>query len=219
MTDKSQECLVVGVFDNVDTFTTAIEKLVKGGHRRNDISILGDHQAIIDHFGTLPKSGELADRMDTPRDSLESHEYLKDMIDFLSDSLAVVAQIGTAAAAFAVGGPIGVSTGAAAETEDNLGGFLSRISDEHWHHRLEQSAHDGGIICWVRAEGENAAKKAEAVLAQSGANHIHRTAPSRRRSGRSTDGDDAPKTGKPPRKQIGRPCLARGRASGYAAIK
>jgi len=29
----------------------------------------------------------------------------------------------------------------------------------------------------VRAEGENAAKKAEAVLAQSGANHIHRTAP------------------------------------------
>ena len=174
MTDKSQECLVVGVFDNVDTFTTAIEKLVKGGHRRNDISILGDHQAIIDHFGTLPKSGELADRMDTPR---------------------------------------------AAETEDNLGGFLSRISDEHWPHRLEQSAHDGGIICWVRAEGENAAKKAEAVLAQSGANHIHRTAPSRRRSGRSTDGDDAPKTGKPPRKQIGRPCFARGRASGYAAIK
>jgi len=177
MTDQTQNCLVVGVFDNVNTFTAAMEKLVEGGHRRNDISILGDHQAIIDHFGTLPSTEELADRMDTPRDSLESHEYLKDMIDFLSDSLAVVAQIGSAAAAFAVGGPIGVSTGAAAETEDNLGGFLSRISDEHWRHRLEQSAQDGGIICWVRAEDGTAAKKAEDILAQSGADHIHRTAP------------------------------------------
>lgn len=177
MTDPSKECLVVGVFESVDGFSRALEELVAGGYRRSDISILGDHQSIIDHFGTMPDVDELADRMDTPRDSLESHETLGEMIGFLSDSMAVIAQIGTAAAAFAVGGPIGVSTGAAAETEENLGGFLERISDEHWRHRLERSAQDGGIICWVRADNSDAAEKAEKILADAGGGHIHRTDP------------------------------------------
>lgn len=177
MTDDNQECLVVGVFDDVDAFTTATERLVEAGHRRNDISILGNHQAIVDHFGTLPSVEELADRMDTPRESLQAHETVRDVLDFLSDSLAVVAQIGSAAAAFAVGGPIGVSTGAAAETEDNLDGFLERISDERWRHRLEQSVRDGGIICWVRADGNAAAENAESTLRNAGADHIHRTPP------------------------------------------
>lgn len=168
---------MVGVFESVDSFSSALEKLVAAGYRRSDISVLGGHQSIIDHFGTLPSVDELADRMDTPRDSLESHETLGDVVRFLSDSLAVIAQIGSAAAAFAVGGPIGVSTGAAVETEDNLGGFLNRISDEHWHHRLEQSVQDGGIICWVRADNADAAKKAEDILAVAGGEHIHRTDP------------------------------------------
>ena len=85
MTDKSQECLVVGVFDNVDTFTTAIEKLVKGGHRRNDISILGDHQAIIDHFDLRrPIYQQTAayghfgrDDLDLPWEKLDRVEALK----------------------------------------------------------------------------------------------------------------------------------------------
>ncbi len=187
MTDEHQECLVVGVFDNVNAFIEAMEKLVEAGHRRNDISILGNHQAILDHFGTLPGVEELADRMDTPRESLEVHDSVRDVIDFLSDSMAVIAQIGTAAAAFAVGGPIGVSTGAAAETDENLGGFLGRISDEHWRHRLEQSARDGGIVCWVRADSGTTAGNAEKTLKAAGASHIHRTAPCHRRFGPSTD--------------------------------
>ena len=177
MTDQPQNCLVVGVFDDADTFMAAMQKLVEGGHRRQDISILDNHHAVLDHFGTLPSVDELTDRMDTPRDSLDSHETLDSLIGFLSDSLAVVAQIGSAAAAFAVGGPIGVSTGAAAETEDNLGGFLDRISDEHWQRRLEQSVHDSGIICWVRADNTDTANKAEDILAAAVGDHIHRTDP------------------------------------------
>ena len=177
MTDPSQECLVVGVFANVETFSTALGKLVAKGFRAADISILGNHQALLDHFGTIPNIDELSDRMDTPRDSLESHQILGDVVDVLSNTLAIVAQIGSAAAAFAVGGPIGVSTGAAAETEDNLGGFLDRISDEQWRHRLEMSASDGGIICWVRAMDGETAKAAEDILAQAGGGHIHRTDP------------------------------------------
>ena len=177
MTDQSQECLVVGVFADVENFTTALENLVSGGFRATDISILGSHQALLDHFGTIPKVDELSDRMDTPRDSLDTHQLLGDVVEILSNSMAIVAQIGSAAAAFAVGGPIGVSTGAAAETDDNLGGFLERISDEQWRHRLEQSASDGGIICWVRAVGDDTASAAEGILAQSGGDHIHRTNP------------------------------------------
>jgi hypothetical protein len=177
MTDQTQECLVVGVFGNAETFSTALEKLVTRGFRATDISILGNHQSLLDHFGTVPKVDELTDRMDTPRDSLADHKALGDVVDVLSSTMAIVAQIGSAAAAFAVGGPIGVSTGAAAETEDNLGGFLERISDEHWRHRLEQSASDGGIICWVRATDDDTARSAEAILTAAGGDHIHRIDP------------------------------------------
>ncbi|MDA0786235.1 MAG: hypothetical protein O3B37_08080 [Proteobacteria bacterium] len=177
MTDQTQECLVVGVFGNVEAFSAALENLVAGGFSATDISILGNHQSLLDHFGTVPKVDELADRMDTPRDSLAGHKALSDVVEVLSDTMAILAQIGTAAAAFAVGGPIGVSTGAAAETEDNLGGFLERISDAQWHRRLEQSASDGGIICWVRAIDDEMAKSAASILAQAGGDHIHRTDP------------------------------------------
>ncbi|MBT4905680.1 MAG: hypothetical protein HOK98_08405 [Rhodospirillaceae bacterium] len=177
MTDQPQECLVVGVFGDVETFSTALEELVAGGFRATDISILGNHQSLLDHFGTIPSVEELTDRMDTPRESLASHETLDDVIGFLSDSLAIVAQVGTAAAAFVVGGPIGVSTGAAEETEESIGGFLERISDQQWRHRLEQSAGDGGIICWVRATDGDTAKAAEDILAQADGGHIHRTDP------------------------------------------
>ncbi|MEP4380428.1 MAG: hypothetical protein ABJ215_13780 [Alphaproteobacteria bacterium] len=177
MTDTSQECLVVGVFGDVATFSAALEKLVAGGFRAADISILGNHQSLLDHFGTIPSVDELSDRMDTPRDSLESHKLLGDVVEVLSDTMAIVAQIGTAAAAFAVGGPIGVSTGAAEETEESIGGFLERISDEQWHHRLEQSARDGGIICWVRATDDDSRISAEAILTEAGGSHVHRTEP------------------------------------------
>ncbi len=177
MTNPSQEFLVVSVFGNVEAFSTALEELVASGFHAADISILGNHQSLLDHFGTIPNVDELSDRMDTPRDNLETHQTLGDVVDVLSNTMAIVAQIGSAAAAFAVGGPIGVSTGAAAEAEENLGGFLARISDAQWHHRLEQSVSDGGIICWVRAQDDDTAKSAAAILAQAGGDHIHRTDP------------------------------------------
>lgn len=173
----NSECLVVGVFASTADFSSAIEKLGATGFEPTDISILGNHEDIVDHFGTVPTAAEMTDRADTPRETLESHESVRGIIDFLSETMAVIAEVGSAAAAFAVGGPIGVATGAAAETEDNLGGLLDRLADEHWRRRLEQSVSDGGLICWVRARDEDAAGRAEGVLKEAGGDHIHRAAP------------------------------------------
>lgn len=171
------ECLVVGVFTSPAQFSNALEKLVGAGFAQADISILGNHQDILDHFGNIPGIDDLADRPDTPRDTLEGHATMRGVIDFLADSLAVVAEIGSAAAAFAVGGPIGVATGTSAKAEESLGGFLTEIADDHWQNRLEQSARDGGIICWVRAPDAELAQQAEAMLKEAGGDHIHRTRP------------------------------------------
>lgn len=177
MNETEKECVVVAVFEQVDAFVRALEALTERGFTKADISILGPHQEILDHFGAIPDVDELADRSDTPRDSLEAHANVRAVVDFLSDSLSVVAELGTAAAAFAVGGPLGVATGASEQTDATVGGFLSRVADKQWHRRLEQSVRDGGIVCWVLARDRDAAKTAEETLAQAGGGHIHRIAP------------------------------------------
>jgi hypothetical protein len=174
---SDQESIFVAVFNDAKAFTRALESLVENGFTQSEISILGNHQDIVDHFGSIPAVDELADRADTPRESLDAHVSVRGVIDFLSETLAVVAELGTAAAAYAVGGPIGVASGASEQTDATVGGFLSRFADEHWQHRLEQSIRDGGIVCWVHASDAAAAGRAARVLDEAGGDHIHRIDP------------------------------------------
>lgn len=168
------ECVVVAAFDTIPKFAAALDGLVAGGFRQSEISILGDHQALVDHFGHVPSIDELIERMDTPRESLADESAMREVFRFLSDSLAVVVEIGTAAAAYAVGGPIGVATGATAATQSSLDEFLSDYSDDQLKRHLEENVRDGGIVCWVHAHDRAAAERATAAMETAGGNHLHR---------------------------------------------
>ncbi len=172
--NHSDDVYVAAVFQDVDGFRNALGSLVSAGFPAANISILGEHQAVADHFGgAIPAASELADRLDTPREPIDDEQTLEKAVRVLGESLSMIGTIGAAGIAYAVGGPVGVAvgTGAAAETkvEDVL---LNRV-DRHYSERFEQGIRDGGLVCWVHAQNENEAQRAQEVLKNAGGSEVH----------------------------------------------
>lgn len=165
--------IIVATYTSSEQFLTALENLLDNGVGSDQISVLSDHDAITDRFGRVPPAAELADRADTPRETLDARSSVDQAIDFISETVAVLTAIGTATAAFAVGGPVGVATGTSAATQLSVDEILSEHIDEEWRDRLQHSVQDGGIIVWVHANSEEDKAKAEAILQASGGQHVH----------------------------------------------
>ena len=166
---------VVGIFREVAAFERALDGLLKAGFDASTISVLGNHQAIVDHFGRVPRPDEMTDAADTPREALDTEVALHKAIDFIAGTLALISEVGAAAAAYAVGGPIGVAAGSADLTNTTVDGVLSGYVDGSYHDRFEESVRDGGIICWVHTADDDAVAAASQVLAAAGGEHIHET--------------------------------------------
>src|SRR3546814_19985745 len=48
----SEACVIVAAFDGIPEVAAALDALVAAGFRQSEISILGDHQALIDRKST-----------------------------------------------------------------------------------------------------------------------------------------------------------------------
>lgn len=166
---------VAGVFRDAAAFEGALAALLKGGFDADAVSVLGSHQAILDHFGRIPRPSVLSESPDTPREALETETVLRKAIDVIAGTLAVIGEVGAAAAAYAVGGPVGVSAKLADLTDSTVENVLAGYIDETYHERFEQNVKDGGVICWVHAPTDEAAAKAAQILTDAGARHVHET--------------------------------------------
>lgn len=166
---------VAAVFHDVAAFEGALDALMAAGFDASAISILGSHQALVDHFGEIPAPEELADAPDTPRDSLDTENTLHRAIDIIGDTLATISEIGAAAAAYAVGGPVGIASGAADTTDRTVEGLLSGYVDGRYRERFEENVRDGGLVCWVHAGDADGAARAAQVLSDAGGEHVHET--------------------------------------------
>jgi hypothetical protein len=164
---------VAGIFHDADAFAGALGALLKAGFDRAAISILADHDAVKDHFGHIPAPEELADRPDTPREDLDTEGALHRAIRFITETIAIIGEIGVAGAAFAVGGPVGAASGAATAADLSLGDIFTRYIDRQYHDRFEASVRDGGVVCWVHARDAKARDAASAALTEAGGEHVH----------------------------------------------
>ncbi len=153
----------------------ALDGLLKAGFDASAISVLGSHQAIVDHFGRVPEPDEMTDARDTPREALDTEVTLHKAIDFIAGTLAMISEVGTAAAAYAVGGPVGVEAGSADLTDATVESVLSRYVDNSYRERFEQNVRDGGMICWVHTPGDDAVAAASQILSAAGGQHVHET--------------------------------------------
>jgi hypothetical protein len=164
---------IVCVFHEVTRFEQALDNLLKAGIDASAISVLGSHQAILDHFGRVPQPDEMADAPDTPREALDTEVSLHKAIDFIAGTLALISEVGAAAAAYAVGGPIGVAAGSSDLTDMTVDGVLSGFVDHSYRDRFVQNIRDGGAICWVQTSDNDTAATASKVLRDAGGQQIH----------------------------------------------
>jgi hypothetical protein len=164
---------VTAIFHDANTFTKALGALLKAGFDRAAISVLADHDAVKDHFGRIPDADEMADRSDTPREDLDTEGALHRAIQFIAETAAIIGEIGVAGAAFAVGGPVGVASGAATATDMSLNDVFTHYIDRQYHDRFEESVRDGGVVCWVHVRGDKEHDTATATLKASGGEHVH----------------------------------------------
>lgn len=165
---------IVAVFHNTDAFVGALRALLEAGFDRAAISVLASHDAVKDHFGSIPEAETLADRPDTPREDLDPEGGLRAAIRFIAETVAVIGEIGVAGMAYAVGGPVGVAAGAASTADSTVTDVMSRFVEDQYRARFDQSVRDGGVICWVEALDAEAARKAHDILTASGGDHVHK---------------------------------------------
>ncbi len=164
---------VVGIFDNADAFMGALEALLAAGFDRASVSVLADHDAVKDHFGRIPAAEKLAERGDTPREDLDIRGGLNAAINFIAETIAIIGEIGAAGIAFAIGGPVGIASGASTAANLTVSDVLSRFVDSSYHERYEQSVSDGGVICWVHVRSPDEAGKARSALTAAGGKDVH----------------------------------------------
>jgi hypothetical protein len=85
----------------------------------------------------------------------------------------LISEVGAAAAAYAVGGPIGVAAGSSDLTDMTVDGVLSGFVDHSYRDRFVQNIRDGGAICWVQTSDNDTAATASKVLRDAGGQQIH----------------------------------------------
>lgn len=164
---------VAGIFHDADAFMEALEALLAAGFDRASVSVLADHKAVEDHFGRIPEAGRLAERGDTPREDLDVRGGLNAAITFIAETIAIIGEIGAAGIAFAIGGPVGIASGASTAADLTVSDVMSRYIDGRYHERYEQSVRDGGVVCWVHVRSADEAGKAKATLNTAGGSDVH----------------------------------------------
>lgn len=171
---SEQSAVVVGLFHDVAAFKRALDGLLKMGFDPSAVSVLGSHRAIVDHFGKVPPIGDIADAADTPREALDTEVTLRRAIDWIAGTLALISEVGAAAAAYAVGGPIGIAATSADLTDNTVEDLLSGYVDSTYRDRFEENVrHHGGLVCWVHVQDEEAVDTASDVLTAAGGSDVH----------------------------------------------
>jgi len=164
---------IAGIFHDADAFMAALEALLAAGFDRASVSVLADHKAVEDHFGRIPDAARLTERGDTPREDLDVRGGLNAAIAFLAETIAIIGEIGVAGIAFAIGGPVGIASGASTAADLTVSDVMSRYIDARYHERYEQSISDGGVICWIHVRSADEAGKAKATLSAAGGADVH----------------------------------------------
>jgi hypothetical protein len=167
----------VGVFAAGDDLETAIADLEMSGFDRASISVLGSDKAVEERIGRLYQSvAEAEDDPKAPRSAFISRGSRLEgeaaaitfpfFIGGLAGVFAVVASGGALAAAIAAT-VLGSAAGA------GVGGLLARTIARHHREQIEERLSQGGLVVWVSAPDEEAAKRALTVLGRHGGQDLH----------------------------------------------
>ena len=165
---------IAGIFRDLVQFEAAVAALREAGFAESQISVLGSAAALHEEYGRhVPPAEELADRADTPRETLETEGALKQVMSVLGEAAATISMLAVAGAAFFVGGPIGVAAQAGDRTDLTVESALDGLIDDSYAVRFKQNLTEGALVCWVDAPDAAGVIAAVKILEDAGGDHVH----------------------------------------------
>jgi hypothetical protein len=168
---------VVGVFGSGDKLEAAVETLAAAGFKREDISVMASHEAVVKNLNHRFETIEqMEDDSRVPRAAFVAKSDLAMgkaaaisiplYIGATVGSLAVVASGGALALAIAAAAAGGLAGG-------GLGGLAAHVIAEKHAKALEEHVAAGGLLLWVRISDRAREAEAIGVLSASGGEHVH----------------------------------------------
>ena len=167
----------VGVFGSGDKMEAAVERLETAGVRREDISVMASHAAVVDK---LHHRFEAIERMEDDPRVPRSAFVPKD--DFTAVKAAVISlplYIGASVGSLAVvasGGALALAVAAACAAGlagGGLGALAAHAIGVNHAKLLEKHVAAGGLLLWVRIDDRARETEVIAVLTASGGEHVH----------------------------------------------
>jgi hypothetical protein len=176
--DDSREIReVVGVFDSVDAFESAIDDLLSSGFDQSEISLLAAEETVDKKLGhKYTKVSEVEDNEAVPRTHYVQPEMIAEAQGALIGGLVYVGAIATVGAVVASGGALAsVIAGAALAGAGGglIGAVLAKLLGQHHARQIEEQLKRGGMVLWVRAFDPEHESRAMTILSQHSGRDVH----------------------------------------------
>ena len=186
MTQTSGAAMVreaVAVFDDVSSLEAAVDDLRAAGFDKDQISLLGGHQAVEQKLGHMyERVEEMEDDPEAPRTAFVSGKNIDVRENRLLGSLTILPTVIAAGTVVATAGAVAAAVVGTAVAGALLGTVFAHWMDRRHADWLQEQLDRGGILLWVRTPSEEDERKAMEVLTRYSAHdvHIHEIAVERR---------------------------------------
>jgi hypothetical protein len=168
---------VVAVFGSGDSLESAVDNLASAGFRREDISVMGSHEAVGRNLNHRFETIECME--DDPRVPQTAFIAKSDLAEAEAAVIGIPLYIGASIGSLAVvasGGALALAIAAAVAgglTGGGLGGLAAHVIGKNHAEALEKHMAGGGLLLWVRVSDCARENEAIGVLTTSGGEHVH----------------------------------------------
>ncbi len=164
-----------GLFSSNDDLQDAIRELEGAVFPRQDISVMGSHEALEGVFGT--QHVDSSNAMDDPATPRMAPSRPEEQTIGSAALVGIPAYIGAMTMALAAGAvSIPAAIGAAVIGGiggGTIGGVLSKILHDRYRHKIEEQIEEGGILLWVRTPDAEREEIAQNIMIKCGGHNVH----------------------------------------------
>lgn len=168
---------VVGVFHDADKLEDTIGDLEAAHFGRPDISIMADHDTVVDKLGH--RFSSVAKLEDSPKVPQSVFVRKEDLAEAKAAAIGLPLYLGAAGSALAVvasGGALAFAIAAAAAgglVGGGVGGVIAKVIGDHHAVTVEKNLESGGILLWVRVSNADREAAALKILNDRGGQDVH----------------------------------------------
>lgn len=164
----------VAVFEDVASLEAAVDDLRAAGFPEDAVSLLAGHDAVERKLGRMYRRvEELEDDPRAPRTAFVSEKNLAEREDRVLGSLTVLPTVIAAGTVVASAGALAAAIVGTAVAGAAIGTVLTHWMDRRHADRLQEQLDRGGILLWVRTDGEDQERKAVEILTRYSAHDVH----------------------------------------------